>query len=44
MLCCLRKSNQLLSTIQIGITLIGIVTGAFGGATIAGQLAVYGKN
>ncbi len=33
--------NQLLSTIQIGITLIGVITGAFGGATIAGQLAVY---
>ncbi len=36
-----ENPNQLLSTIQIGITLIGIVTGAFGGATIAGQLAVY---
>lgn len=33
--------NQLLSTIQIGITLIGVITGAFGGATIASQLAVY---
>ncbi|KAB2330707.1 hemolysin family protein [Bacillus mesophilum] len=33
--------NQLLSTIQIGITLIGVITGAFGGATIAGQLSVY---
>ncbi|PQD94436.1 hypothetical protein CYL18_14585 [Pradoshia eiseniae] len=33
--------NQLLSTIQIGITLIGVITGAFGGATIAGQVAVY---
>lgn len=33
--------NQLLSTIQIGITLIGVITGAFGGATIAGQLAEY---
>ena len=27
--------NQFLSTIQIGITLIGILAGAFGGATIA---------
>jgi len=27
--------NQLLSTIQVGITLIGIVNGAFGGATMA---------
>ncbi|WP_251028820.1 hemolysin family protein [Bacillus sp. ISL-18] len=33
--------NQLLSTIQIGITLMGVFTGAFGGATIASQLAVY---
>ncbi len=33
--------NQLLSTIQIGITLIGIVTGAFSGAAIAGQLAKF---
>jgi putative hemolysin len=30
--------NQLLSTIQIGITLIGVVTGAFGGAAIASKL------
>ncbi len=27
--------NQLLSTIQVGITLIGIVNGAFGGATLS---------
>jgi putative hemolysin len=31
--------NQFLSTVQIGITLIGILAGAFGGATIAGKLA-----
>ncbi len=31
--------NQFLSTIQIGITLMGIVAGAFGGATIAEELA-----
>ena len=31
--------NQLLSTIQVGITLIGIVNGAFGGATLAYELA-----
>jgi putative hemolysin len=31
--------NQLLSTVQIGITLVGILTGAFGGATIAERLA-----
>ncbi|GGA64531.1 hemolysin family protein [Ornithinibacillus halotolerans] len=33
-----EEPNQLLSTIQIGITLIGVVTGAFGGATIASDL------
>lgn len=31
--------NRFLSTVQIGITLIGIFAGAFGGATIAEQLA-----
>src|SRR5215212_11741971 len=30
--------NQLLSTIQVGITLIGIVNGAFGGATLSYEL------
>jgi putative hemolysin len=35
------EPTQLLSTIQVGITLIGIVTGAFGGATIAEVLAVH---
>lgn len=32
--------NRFLSTVQIGITLIGILAGAFGGATIATKLAV----
>jgi putative hemolysin len=31
--------NQFLATIQMGITLVGILTGAFGGATIAKELA-----
>lgn len=31
--------NRFLSTVQIGITLIGILAGAFGGSTIARQLA-----
>lgn len=31
--------NQFLSTVQIGITLIGILAGAFGGATLANKLA-----
>lgn len=30
-----------LSTIQVGITLVGIFAGAFGGATMAGGLAAY---
>ena len=33
--------NQFLSTVQIGITLIGILAGAFGGATIATALASW---
>lgn len=35
--------NRFLSTVQIGITLIGILAGAFGGATIAENLAAYFK-
>jgi len=31
--------NEFLSTVQIGITLVGILAGAFGGATIAETLA-----
>jgi putative hemolysin len=33
------ESNRFLSTVQIGITLIGIFLGAFGGATIASDIA-----
>jgi putative hemolysin len=33
--------NRFLSTVQIGITLIGILAGAFGGATMAEHLAAY---
>jgi len=33
-----NSPNQFLSTIQIGITMIGVMTGAFGGATIAEKL------
>lgn len=35
----LEDPNQFLSTVQIGITLIGVLTGAFGGATLAEPLA-----
>jgi putative hemolysin len=34
-----EEPNQFLSTVQIGITLIGILAGAFGGATVARELA-----
>jgi putative hemolysin len=34
-----NNPDRLLSTVQIGITLIGILAGAFGGAAIAGKLA-----
>ena len=36
----LEKPNVFLSTVQIGITLISVLAGAFGGATIADALAV----
>ncbi len=35
-----NNPNRFLATVQIGITLIGILTGVFGGATIAQHLAV----
>src|SRR5690606_35480543 len=35
-----QEPTRFLSTVQVGITLIGILTGAFGGATIAEQIAV----
>ena len=38
-----ENPNNFLSTVQIGITLVGILAGAFGGATIAGILAEYLK-
>jgi putative hemolysin len=36
-----NEPTPFLSTIQIGITLVGIFAGAFGGATIAKELASY---
>jgi magnesium and cobalt exporter, CNNM family len=33
-----RDPGRMLSTVQIGITLVGIITGAFGGATLAEPL------
>jgi len=36
--------SHFLSTVQVGITLIGILAGAVGGTTVAEKLAVYLKN
>jgi len=36
-----ENPHDFLSTVQIGITLIGTLAGAFGGATIAEELAAY---
>lgn len=36
-----NEPTPFLSTIQIGITLVGIFTGAFGGATVSEEFAVY---
>lgn len=36
-----QKPNQFLATVQVGITLVGILAGAFGGATIAGKIGAY---
>lgn len=35
----LEDPNEFLSTVQIGISLIGVLTGAFGGVTLAEPLA-----
>src|SRR5512135_1840628 len=35
-----EEPSRFLSTVQIGITLIGILSGAFGGATLADSLAL----
>jgi putative hemolysin len=35
-----QEPTRFLSTVQVGITLIGVLTGAFGGATIAEQVAL----
>ncbi|MEJ2709973.1 MAG: hemolysin family protein [Anaerolineales bacterium] len=35
-----REPDDFLSTVQVGITLVGVLTGAFGGATVADKLAV----
>ncbi|MCA9398004.1 DUF21 domain-containing protein, partial [candidate division WWE3 bacterium] len=40
----INNSSNLLSSIQIGITLIGVVAGAFGGQSIAEPLGRYLSN
>jgi putative hemolysin len=35
--------NRFLSTVQIGITLVGILAGTFSGATLAGRLAAWAE-
>lgn len=39
-----NNPNQLLSTVQTGMTFVATLAGAFGGATIADELAVYFSN
>lgn len=39
-----ENPNRFLSTVQIGITLVGILAGAFGGATIAEQISARLQN
>jgi putative hemolysin len=36
--------NKLLSAVQIGMSLVAILTGAFGGVTVANELSVYMKD
>jgi putative hemolysin len=36
-----RQPADFLSTVQIGITLVGVLAGAFGGATLAGRLSPW---
>ncbi len=33
------EPNRFLSTVQVGITLVGVLAGAFGGTTLAGEIA-----
>jgi putative hemolysin len=34
-----ESPNRFLATVQVGITLVGVLAGAFGGATLAGKIA-----
>lgn len=37
----LENPNNFLSTVQVGVTLVGVLSGAFGGTTVAEQIAVW---
>jgi putative hemolysin len=37
----IEKPNHFLSTVQVGVTLVGVLAGAFGGATIAEAMAQH---
>src|SRR5690606_5593572 len=37
----LKNPENFLSSVQVGITLIGIVSGAYGGATLTGNMEAY---
>src|SRR5215208_5377102 len=39
----LQDPNNFLSTVQVGVTLVGVLSGAFGGATLAEQIATFLK-
>lgn len=36
-----ESPDRFLSTVQVGITLVGVFAGAYGGATLSGELATY---
>ena len=38
-----NEPNRFLSTVQVGITVIGIIAGAFGGSAIAGDIADFDR-
>jgi putative hemolysin len=39
----LQDPNNFLSTVQVGVTLVGVLSGAFGGATLAEQIGAFLK-
>jgi putative hemolysin len=39
-----KNPGDFLASVQVGITLVGVLTGAFGGATLAKQLSIWVAN